>query len=142
MARMQDLQIGRLMTHATEGRLDRFNLTPLMCAPHNSVPASAVHVGGDFICALCRGIYDDDVYDCSGFIVCGRCRYIKRHGRRPRYYTRGACDLRYGHSEFSGSDEWGGSETLHRFQHVVCLTMREYQIHQQIDIDSTASLDK
>ena len=64
-----------------------------------------------------------------GEILCGDCRYEKRHGERPRRERKPGeiKGVRNGRTP-TDSEDYGGSETLGRFRHIECETLTEYKI--------------
>lgn len=53
----------------------------MICKAKNSI--GSVPVLGSHECADCHLTYTNDLYWCDGEIICGDCRYFRRHGAWP-----------------------------------------------------------
>lgn len=91
-------------------------------------------------CQECGLVVSCDLYYFGGVLLCGDCRYWRRHGVPPTHES-GVCGrglVRRGRETLLGDE--GGSETLGRFKHLWINSKREMPILDSWIEDCSASL--
>ncbi len=111
---------------------------------NGSTPATKF-LKAPFECTDCLKTCKDDVYiwyekDGSTSIVCGDCRYFRRHGHVAPHQPRGVSSS-HEHETERGYHGGFGSHTVNRQQHYDVLTERGAEVLDEILSDSRLSLD-